>query len=343
MYDIVVIGAGPTGCIAAKLLAEFGYKVLLTEKNELPRYKSCSGILIQKSIELVQKYVRCSIPDSVTCLPKENKGMIFVDNNGREYKFEQPGLNIWRSLFDKWLADKAVEQGVDIRENTPVTKCEDCGDIVRVTLAGENPGLVDAKYVVVCEGGIGVIKKQVLRKSPQLITTYQTFNEGTIDLDPHYFYAYLQPQFSEYDAWFNVKDNLLVFGVAVQDTKKIQGFYDTFIRYMTDRHNLHIEKQMKEERWIMPKIVPGCNIDYGMGRVFFAGECAGFLNPMGEGISAGMESAYCLANAIHEAFSQPELILQNYKVNAERTKSYMERQWSLVADLSETFIDMKRN
>ena len=31
------------------------------------------------------------------------------------------------------------------------------------------------------------------------------------------------------------------------------------------------------------------------GRVLFAGEIAGFLNPMGEGISAGMESGYCVA------------------------------------------------
>lgn len=342
MYDIVVIGAGPTGCIAAKLLVEYGYKVLLLEKGELPRYKSCSGILIKKSLDLVQKYVGCAVPDSVTCKPEENWGMVFTDNSGKEYKFEQPGLNVWRSLFDYWLAEKAVERGVEIREHTPVTKCEDFGDMVRVILTGENPRYVDARYAVVCEGGIGVIKKQVLRKSTQLITTYQTFNEGTIDLDPHYFYAYLQPQFSEYDAWFNVKDNLLVFGVAVKDTGKIHDFYNAFIKYMADKHKLHVDKQTKEERWIMPQIAPGCNIDYGKGRVFFAGECAGFLNPMGEGISAGMESAHYLADAIHKAFSNPELVLQNYRSNAEVTRSYMERQWNLVADLSQTFSEMRR-
>lgn len=45
MYDVIVIGAGPTGCTAAKTLSEKGYKVLLVEKFELPRYKSCSGVL----------------------------------------------------------------------------------------------------------------------------------------------------------------------------------------------------------------------------------------------------------------------------------------------------------
>lgn len=46
MYDAIIIGAGPSGSTAAKTLAEKGYKVLLTEKFKMPRYKSCSGQLI---------------------------------------------------------------------------------------------------------------------------------------------------------------------------------------------------------------------------------------------------------------------------------------------------------
>ena len=41
MYDVIVVGAGPAGCTAAKTLAEKGYKVLLVEKFKMPRYKSC--------------------------------------------------------------------------------------------------------------------------------------------------------------------------------------------------------------------------------------------------------------------------------------------------------------
>ena len=50
---------------------------------------------------------------------------------------------------------------------------------------------------------------------PKLIHTYQTFNLGSIDLDYQFFHAYLQPELSEHDAWFNVKDNQMVHGVSV--------------------------------------------------------------------------------------------------------------------------------
>ena len=59
---------------------------------------------------------------------------------------------------------------------------------------------------------------------------------------------------------------------------------------MKTHNNLHIYRQVKEEKWLMPQIGQECKIDYGIGRIIFAGEIAGFLNPMGEGISAGMEA-----------------------------------------------------
>ena len=41
--DVLVVGAGPAGTTAAKVLAGKGFRVLLAERCKLPRYKSCSG------------------------------------------------------------------------------------------------------------------------------------------------------------------------------------------------------------------------------------------------------------------------------------------------------------
>ena len=71
----------------------------------------------------------------------------------------------------------------------------------------------------------------------------------------------------------------------------------------------------------MPHIRPGCHVDYGVGRILFAGEVAGFLNPMGEGISAGMESGYCAASAVMKHFDNPETVREAYRQSTENLKS----------------------
>ncbi len=341
MYDVIIIGAGPSGSTAAKILAEKGYKVLLIEKFKMPRYKSCSGQLIKKTIDLVQTYFRESVPVSTMCVPTENRGMVFTDDKGRLFRFEQDGLNVWRSSFDKWLADKAAQSGAEVIDNTVALSCKEQDGIVTVTLKGENTYTEQAKYVIDCEGVVGSLKRKLLNKDLQYITTYQTFNQGSIDLDYHYFYAYLQPELSEYDAWFNVKDNQLVLGVSVKDSRKIEHYYDCFISYMKTNHNLRIDKQLKVDRWLMPHIRSGCTIDYGIGQVLFAGEVAGFLNPMGEGISAGIESGYCAASAIMQHFDNPDLTIENYKERTRTLHSYMKRQWNFVAKMADTFNEMR--
>ena len=345
MYDAIIIGAGPAGSSAAKELSSKGYHILLVEKEKMPRNKSCSGILIKKSVDLIHSYFNESVPQSAMCTPFDSKGMVFTDEMGQEYKYEQDGLNIWRSSFDYWLSQKAARMGTELRDETTAVHCEEYDDHVAVTLHAKREYTEKAKIVISCDGAASSIKRKLRDAVPSNIITYQTFNNGSIDLDPHYFYAYLQPQLSEYDAWFNVKDNYLIFGVAVKDAHKIEHYYATFLAYMKTKHNAVIHQVERSEKWIMPHIQPGCPVDYGEGRVFFAGETAGFLNPMGEGISSGLESGYAIAKAIQEGDLHGDfdvqVIYREYKKNSAELKGYMERQWSFVANMSIKFKHMR--
>jgi flavin-dependent dehydrogenase len=113
---------------------------------------------------------------------------------------------------------------------------------------------------------------------------------------------------------------------------------------MQKHHDARIEKQEKVERWLMPQIMPGCPVEYGYGHVLFAGETAGFLNPMGEGISSGLESGYAAAKAIEGIDLSGDLDLNKlyllYQDYTSELGFYMQRQWSIVASLSGTFSHM---
>ena len=139
MYDAIVAGAGPAGSAAAMALAELGGRVLLADRCALPRYKSCSGMLIRKTLVLAERYFGRALPAEVSCAPAENRGMVFTDSQGREYRFEQTGLNVWRSGCDYFWAKRAEERGAELRDKTPVLACREEGDGIAVSLGGAGP------------------------------------------------------------------------------------------------------------------------------------------------------------------------------------------------------------
>lgn len=341
MYDVLVVGAGPAGCTAAKRFAQMGLRVLLAERHPLPRYKSCSGILIRKTLALTSRYFGASVPDFVACAPAENKGMVFFDDKGTEYRFAQSGLNVWRSAFDGWLAELARSGGAHVWDGVSVLACREENGGVAVTLRDSAIREEHFRFVLNCEGAAGSLRQKLLGERREFITTFQAFYEGTIGLDPHYFYAYLLPELSEYDAWFNVKDGMLVIGVSARDPGRIKLYHERFLQYLRERHGLQIERQIRSEKWLMPRVRPGCPITFGKGHVLFAGEAADFLNPMGEGISAGMESAFHAANAIAANWDDLEAVYAQYERSVRPLKSYMLRQWALVAKLSASFSEMQ--
>ena len=51
-YDLVIIGAGPAGCILCKEL-EQKKKILLIDGVKFPRNKPCGGILVKESQNLL--------------------------------------------------------------------------------------------------------------------------------------------------------------------------------------------------------------------------------------------------------------------------------------------------
>ena len=53
LYDVAIVGTGPAGSLLAHAMATAGWAVLLLEKKQLPRYKTCGGGLTQRALKLI--------------------------------------------------------------------------------------------------------------------------------------------------------------------------------------------------------------------------------------------------------------------------------------------------
>ena len=109
--DILVVGAGPAGSSAASEAAKYGAKVLLIEKKRI------IGEPVQCA-EFISKLIFCEVEISRDSVVQEIRGMRTHLPNGEYVESCSPGYMLNRSMFDKELAMKAAENGVEVRINT---------------------------------------------------------------------------------------------------------------------------------------------------------------------------------------------------------------------------------
>lgn len=116
MNDIVVIGGGLAGLTASILLNRQGYSVTLLEKKSYPFHRVC-GEYISNEVAPFLKEVDLYPPETT-----EITQLLVTSPSGVE--LSQPlamgGFGVSRYTFDKFLADKAKQEGVIVRENTSV-------------------------------------------------------------------------------------------------------------------------------------------------------------------------------------------------------------------------------
>ena len=118
--NVIIIGAGPAGCIAGALLQNKGHQVTIIERDAFPRF-SIGESLLPQCMEFIEQ---AGMLDAVSAAGFQLKnGAAFLHNGkhsefcfsdkfskGYDYTFQ-----VQRDRFDTLLADEAQGMGVEIR------------------------------------------------------------------------------------------------------------------------------------------------------------------------------------------------------------------------------------
>lgn len=114
--DLVVIGAGPAGCILALSLARSGYDVVLCEQHRIPHDKLCGEFL---SGQAVARLREVGLADGLVrdFAPPIIDHLRFVVPGERElvHPLAPPAIGLSRLRLDATLAAACVEAGVEVR------------------------------------------------------------------------------------------------------------------------------------------------------------------------------------------------------------------------------------
>ncbi|MFD5122906.1 geranylgeranyl reductase family protein [Streptomyces sp. NPDC058385] len=148
VWDVVIVGAGPAGASAAYAAAVAGRSVLLLEKAELPRYKTCGGGIIGPSRDALPPGFELPFRDRIDAVTFSLDGKFSRTRRSRHMLF---GL-VNRADFDHQLVEHAQKAGAELRTGATVSRVEQHGSAVpdRRTVA------------VILQGGETVLARAVV-------------------------------------------------------------------------------------------------------------------------------------------------------------------------------------
>jgi geranylgeranyl reductase family protein len=155
-WDVAVVGGGPAGLAAAITAARAGARVVLLERAEYPRYKTCGGGLIGASLNIASPWIDIPARNSVhtAIFTHDGKHEIVRHDQGR------PLIEmVTREDFDDALHKAAAEAGATIKQGALARSIEQDDDRVAIRLAGGDT--VTARVVVGADGSGGITSRHV--------------------------------------------------------------------------------------------------------------------------------------------------------------------------------------
>jgi geranylgeranyl reductase family protein len=324
MYDLIVIGAGPSGSMAARRAGQKGLRTLLIDKALFPRPKPCGGAVSEQALS----YLDFELPLALQEKNVFGARVSFRNHVVESYRDKRIALLVTRSAFDLYLLERAAETGVSVRMGKPVLNCEQLADCVRLTMPSET---LVARFVIVAEGAQGKLKHSVRRPDLNneygicLVTEVPDVNESidhrvfnAIEIHfglAHRGYGWVFP----HRGYFSVG----VGGLA-RDMENIVSVLKRFLR----------NNGFRDENGFRGHTIPvgGMKRQLVKSRIVLVGDAAGFVDSFsGEGIPYAIRSGQLAAETIAESLEHgdPKRIEREYPLSCWRVFG-RNLKWSLM-------------
>jgi geranylgeranyl reductase family protein len=290
--SVAVIGAGPAGTTAARILAGRGARVTLFEARSLPRPKACGGGLTPKAQRLVPPFTLGVVDRRVHRVELRGGRLSSV-------YLAAPGAEIAmvdRSTFDMAMAEAAATAGADIRDGVRVDTVVEDDRGVTLTARGR---VHRADVLLAADGEPSSVARRLglggtsARRS--LALAIDTPFASTVPRDT----AILSLTVPGGYAWYFPKGGHASVGVMsswVGTAETFSGVLKPALDRMLNDLGLSASDGHVAGHWIPQALRQG---SLASRRVILAGDAAATADPLfGEGISFAMQSAVVASAAI---------------------------------------------
>jgi geranylgeranyl reductase family protein len=157
MYDLIVIGGGPSGSAAGRIAGKMGLKTLLIEKEIFPRYKPCGGAFSEQAMS----YLDFTVPEYIHEKNIFGARVHFRNQVIEKHKKYRIATVVSGSKLDDYLLHKAKETGTEIKMGERVIDYKERQDYVEVSTKSN---VYRTRFAILAEGSQGRLKYRIRRK-----------------------------------------------------------------------------------------------------------------------------------------------------------------------------------
>ena len=314
-FDVVVVGSGPAGSIAALVLARGGARVALVDKATFPRDKACGDLIGPRGVQLLRD-LEVDVPDA-----NRVSDMIVVGPTGNRVRLPAPpgrtypgyGIVVQRSVFDGTLQQAAIAAGAEFFDGRADEPIGDDGRLAgfRIsTPSGTSIVQLRADAIIGADGATSRVAEVARLTDPARLLwgfAVRTYLDQPVAV-PHIMFWTPTPRhaFPGYGWVFPAGDGRanvgLGIGVLADRTAGRRVAHDLarFIEHASAVGVLERNAVRSQARplgaWLKMGLV---GTTPTRGRTFLVGDAAGLVNPLqGEGIAQAMDSGRAAAAAI---------------------------------------------